>query len=74
MTRAIRALTGDRKAADERLLLAWWAALVPATLVRLGVQLDGEWLVLRRSLGTAFALALVAWIAAVWRERRTASR
>jgi hypothetical protein len=42
--------------------------------VQLGVHLDGDWLMLRRALGTAFVLALVAWIAAFWRDRRAPSR
>jgi len=60
----------DRKVAGERLLIAWGVAIIPNTLDAYGVDLDGGWLILRIVLSVAFTVALVAWIVAMWRERK----
>jgi hypothetical protein len=61
----------NRKRAGERLLAAWGVAIVPNTLEAFGVELPDEWwwYVIRYGLSAIWCLALVSWLAWVWRER-----
>ena len=59
-----------RKAAGERLLVAWGVAIVPNTIAAFGVDLTGAWwYVVRFGLGAVWLAALVVWLAWLWRER-----
>jgi hypothetical protein len=63
-----------RKRAGERLVLAWSVAVIPNFLVAVGVEFDGAWMIVRYLLSAIFIVALVVWLAALWRERRTRTR
>jgi hypothetical protein len=61
-----------RKAAGERLLLAWALAIVPNTIAAFGVDLRDAWwwYVIRFGLGALWLAALVVWLAWLGRERQ----
>jgi protein-S-isoprenylcysteine O-methyltransferase Ste14 len=61
-----------RKAAGERLLVAWGAAIVPNTLAAFGVSLPGAWwwYAIWISLSAVLLVALLAWLMSLWRERQ----
>ncbi len=65
-------MRAKRKAAGERLLVAWGIAIIPNTLDAFGVDFSDAWWwdVIRFGLSAVWLVALVAWLALLWRERQ----
>jgi hypothetical protein len=61
-----------RKAAGERLLVAWGAAIVPNTLEAFGVSLPDAWwwYAIWGFLSAVWVVALLAWLMSLWCERQ----
>ena len=68
----VEAAHARRKAAGERLLLAWGVAIVPNTLEVFGVNLPDAWwwYLIWFALSALWLVALLMWLAALWRERQ----
>lgn len=50
--------------------MAWGIAVIPNALIAFGVEFSGGWMIVRYVLSAIFVAALIAFLVAVWRERR----